>query len=207
MGHVKTWLNVAADTKNDDQILMSSTLGHRLSLQSHQTVHFDEYFCWRLTSCLNETGVCMNNRFADVSAVFFSLLGKNCQTEQWFPEHEIRMGFCSFFMARGAYTEMRTIQMHCHSFFLSRAVTPSADASLQSCYWCHAGFLSFQAPLINALISHWMDCQEKHAEKQWPASFIFLVHHHFGPVNNNKLPWITQFRFNSPKTPSWLLVF
>lgn len=44
MGHAKTWLNVAADTKNNDEILISSTLGHTLSLQSHQTVNLMSIF-------------------------------------------------------------------------------------------------------------------------------------------------------------------
>lgn len=47
-------------------------------------------------------------------------------------------------------------------------------------------FLAFQASFINALISFWMDWQEKHAVKQWPTIFIFIMHNHYGCVKMNQ---------------------
>lgn len=110
-GHVKTRLCAAADTKNHDEIFISSTLGRTLSLQSHQTVNLMGMFAGGWPAAwlrrVSEQQIC----WCYLSLLFFlpSLLGESCQTEEWFPGAGDKNGLLQQFRGEGSFHRNQNI--------------------------------------------------------------------------------------------------
>lgn len=117
MRHVKTRLYVAADTKNHDEILISSTLGHTLSLQSHQTVNLMSMFAGGC-SCLNEAGVWTT----DLLMLFVYAVAPPpwLKLPDWgmVPRAGDKNGLLQHLFSRQGElsTEIRILQTRCHCF-------------------------------------------------------------------------------------------